>query len=244
MRIAGTDFTESSSESSSVPPRFSGRELVCVRGERSVFARLSFALNPGGALLLVGPNGSGKSSLLRLLAGLSPPAAGALFRNGQRIGEDMEAHMAMIRYVGHLDAVKPALPVAESVMFWGGLVGLDRRGACAAAVTAMTRFGIDRFADWPGRLLSAGQKRRVNLARLLLGTSDVWLLDEPTTALDQASVAVLGAVVAEHRDRGGMVVLSTHTGVDLPGAERLDMRDFTVDPLAEIRARPVDGAVP
>ena len=226
MGSAGTDFTESSSVC------FSGRNLVCVRGERSVFARLSFALSPGGALLLVGPNGSGKSSLLRLLAGLLPPAAGAVFRKDRRIDEDLEAHRAMIRYVGHLDAVKPALPVIEAVMFWGGLAGLDQRRA--AAVSAMTRFGIDRFADWPGRLLSAGQKRRVNLTRLLLGTSDVWLLDEPTTALDQASVAVLSAVVAEHRERGGMVILSTHTGVDLPEARRLDMRDFTVDPLADL----------
>ncbi|KAF0138850.1 MAG: heme exporter protein A [Rhodospirillaceae bacterium] len=192
-------------------------------------------------MLLVGPNGSGKSSLLRLLAGLLRPAGGSLFRKGQPISEEMESHLAMVRYVGHLDAVKPALSVAETLMFWGGFTGLGQRQAEAAAAAAMTCFGLERLADVPGRLLSAGQKRRVNLARLLLGTSDLWLLDEPATALDQTAVAALGMVMAEHRAHGGMVVLSTHTAVALSDAQRLDMRDFAADPLTAAHARPGNG---
>lgn len=211
-----------------LPPCFSGRDLACLRGERVVFANLTFTLDSGEALLLVGPNGSGKSSLLRLLAGLLHPVAGGLFRKGRPITEDLETHTAMVRYVGHLDAVKPVLSVAEILVFWGRLVGLGQQ-AEAAAADAMICFGLEPLAGTPGRLLSAGQKRRVNLARLLLGTSDLWLLDEPTVALDQKAAVVLAMAMAAHRAQGGIVVLSTHTTVDLPQARQLDMCDFAVD---------------
>lgn len=224
-----------------LPPCFSGQDLACRRGERVVFAHLSFALGPGEAILLVGPNGSGKSSLLRLLAGLLHPATGGLFRKERPISEEPETHAAMVRYVGHLDAVKPVLSVAESLVFWGALLGLSQRQAEVATAEAIACFGLEPLADAPGRLLSAGQKRRVSLARLLLGASDLWLLDEPTIALDQRAAAVLAMVMAAHRARGGMVVLSTHAEVDIPQARQLDMRDFAVDLLIEHLIR-VDGS--
>lgn len=226
--------------SSVSPPCFSGQDLACRRGERVVFARLSFALEPGEAILLVGPNGSGKSSFLRLLAGLSYPAAGGLFRKEQPISKEPETHAALLRYVGHLDAINPVLSVAESLVFWGELVGLSQRRAEVATTEAIGCFGLESLADTPGRLLSAGQKRQVNLARLLLGTSDLWLLDEPTVALDQNAAAVLAAVMAAHRARGGMVILSTHSKVELPQAQRLNMCDFAIDLLLEYSMR-VDG---
>ena len=191
-----------------------------------MFAGLSFTLKPSDALVLTGPNGSGKSSLLRILAGLSRPATGALCWKGRPISEVPELYTAAVRYVGHLDAIKPALSIAETLVFWGGMAGLQSSQVVEVTAQAMREFGLSALADTPGRLLSAGQKRRVNLARLLVGTTDLWLLDEPAIALDKVSIMALGRIIAEHRARGGMVILSTHMVVDLPHARRLDMRDF------------------
>ncbi|VBB68685.1 ABC transporter involved in cytochrome c biogenesis, ATPase component CcmA [invertebrate metagenome] len=202
-----------------------------------VFASLSFTLEPSESLLLLGPNGSGKSSLLRLLAGLSRPATGELYWKGRPIDDAPERYTAAVRYVGHLDAIKPALSVAEALVFWGGLAGLGQQQVAEATARALTCFGLSAFADTPGRLLSAGQKRRVNLARLLLDTADLWLLDEPATALDQDSITALGNIIAAHRARGGMVILSTHMIVDLPQARQLDMRDFAFNPLQRVYPR-------
>ncbi|MBF0129148.1 MAG: heme ABC exporter ATP-binding protein CcmA [Alphaproteobacteria bacterium] len=207
-------------------PRFEGRGVACVRGERVVFTGLSFALGAGDALVLLGPNGSGKSSLLRVMAGLLSPAAGGLFRDGREVRDDPESHGAAARYVGHLDAVKPVLSVAENLTFWAILHGVDGAAAEAAVAGALERFGLSRLASVPGKLLSAGQKRRVNLARLLLSPSDLWLLDEPTTALDKASIRTVEAVLAEHRARGGMVVVSTHADIALGGFATLQMDEY------------------
>jgi heme exporter protein A len=209
---------------------FQARGLACLRGGRLVFTGLEFDLAPGGAVLLLGPNGSGKSSLLRLLAGLLAPAAGRLEWAGAPIAEDPEAHAARTHYLGHHDAVKPVLSVAETIGFWARLHQPDATRAAAATRAALERFGLAPLADMPGRMLSAGQKRRTNLARLLAAPSPLWLLDEPTTALDRASVAVLEAVLAEHRAQGGMVVLSTHTPIALPGAAALQLDRFQPDP--------------
>ncbi|MCP5366211.1 MAG: heme ABC exporter ATP-binding protein CcmA [Hyphomicrobiales bacterium] len=208
---------------------FAGEGLVCIRGERTVFAGLDFALGPGGALVLVGPNGSGKSSLLRLMAGLLRPAAGALTWGGAAVAEDPEGHNGRLHYVGHLDAVKPVLSVTENLLFWARLRG---QGAAAPdrVAAALATLGIGHLADLPGRFLSAGQKRRVNLARILAAPADLWLLDEPTTALDRASIAVLEGAIAAHRAGGGRVVVSTHADIALDGAAALDLADFTLRP--------------
>ncbi len=206
---------------------FSGNNLVCVRGERTVFAGLDFTIEEGGALVLIGHNGSGKSSLLRLMSGLLKPAAGTLTWDGEETGDDPEAHGGRLHYVGHHDAVKPVLSVAENVSFWASL----RNGggdAAQASKSALDAFGIGHLTDVPGRFLSAGQKRRVNLARIIAAPAPLWLLDEPTTALDKETIAALEAIIAAHRKSGGMVVISTHSDMELDAYQVLDLANYSV----------------
>ncbi len=208
---------------------FTGQNLVCVRAERVVFANLSFALTDGGAIRLSGANGSGKSSLLRVMARLLPVAAGSLAWNGASLDEDPDAHDARLAYVGHQDAIKPILTVAENVAFWARLGGGGSGapgGPAAAASRGLAAMGLEGMADIPCRLLSAGQRRRLALARLFAAPGKLWLLDEPTVGLDAASVAALEAGLAAHREEGGMVVLATHVGLALPDADELELGDF------------------
>jgi heme exporter protein A len=204
---------------------FTGQGLVCVRGERMVFAGLDFAVPAGGALLLTGPNGSGKSSLLRMLAGLLPPAAGLLAWGGEPIAKDRAAHRARLHFVGHQDALKPLLTVAETLAFWSGL-----RTDTPKLDAALSRFRLSPLAATQCRLLSAGQRHRLSLARLVASPAPLWLLDEPTTGLDRDAVADLEAAIAAHRADGGIAIVSTHTPIALPGAEELDMAAFAPQP--------------
>ncbi len=201
---------------------FSGSGLACLRGGRVVFAGLDFALRAGEAMLLVGPNGSGKSTLLRLMAGLLRPMEGELRWNGQPIGDDPDGHRGRLAYLGHHDPVKPVLSAAENLAFWAALDGRPR----ASVEGALERFGIAHLAEVPGRFLSAGQKRRVNLARLLLSGASLWLLDEPTTALDQQAAAAFREATAAHCEAGGMAVLATHVELGLPAVRRLALDAF------------------
>ena len=195
---------------------FTAETLACVRGERMVFRDLSFAIEPGGALLLQGPNGSGKSSLLRLCAGFLAAAHGRLLWNGADVAADMESWRERFLYVGHLDAIKPAFTVRRNLEFWAALCGGDVNAALA-------RFDMAGLADVPGRYLSAGQRRRANLARLALRPAPLWLLDEPTTALDKSAVALLAAAVAAHRAAGGMVLAATHLDLGLANVAVLEL---------------------
>ena len=201
---------------------FSGSDLSCLRGERLVFRALSFALAPGEALLLTGANGSGKSSLLRLMAGLTPAITGKLSWQGFEIGKDRAAYRRQLHFIGHLDAVKPALTVTETLSFWGALNGAE----AAAVRRALERFRLAPLAASPCRHLSAGQKKRLSLSRLLAASAPLWLLDEPTTGLDRDSVADLEAAIAEHRAGGGIVVASTHTPLALEGARNCLLTDY------------------
>src|SRR5690348_16180992 len=160
---------------------FTGSDLACWRGERLVFRGLSFALGPGGALVLVGPNGSGKSSLLRMMAGLLPPLSGTLAWDDRPVATDREAHRARLGYLGHLDAIKPGLTVREHLAWHAALGEVPHESAHLDA--ALSALGIAALADSPGRQLSAGQRRRVALARLALRPAALWLLDEPTVGL-------------------------------------------------------------
>ena len=205
---------------------FEGRDLLCVRGERRVFEGLSFALAAGGLLVLTGPNGSGKSSLLRIMAGLLRPAAGALLWDGAPVADDPDAQAARLQYLGHLDAVKPVLSAAENLMFWAALHG----GGAAEVTRALDGFDLGALAEVPGRMLSAGQKRRVALARLLAAPAEVWLLDEPTVGLDAASLARLTGAIAAQRARGGRLVVATHAAPEAPDAEVLELGDFAPGP--------------
>ena len=191
-----------------------GQELACWRGERAVFAGLSFRLAPGGALLLTGPNGAGKSSLLRLVAGLIPAAEGRLLWQGEDALADRVAHARRLRYLSHADALKPSLTARENLDFYARLWG----GAVEPALAAL---GLAELADLPARVLSSGQKRRLALARLALAPAPLWLLDEPTVGLDAASVERLGRLLAAHREQGGMVMSATHLPLPLPDAAEL-----------------------
>ncbi len=194
--------------------------LACVRGGRTLFTGLDFAVPAGGALVLVGPNGSGKTSLLRIIAGFLIAAAGRLVRDGVAFDDDAEEYRARIAFVGHLDAVKPGLTVAENLAFWAGLYG---RGRDVAA--ALESLGIGHLAGVPARFLSAGQRRRLALARIAALPAPLWLLDEPTVTLDEQSVRTVEALIAGHRAAGGAVVVATHTGIALPGAATLRLGD-------------------
>ena len=188
--------------------------LAAFRGERLVFAGLSFTVAAGGALLLTGPNGSGKSTLLRVLAGLGRAEAGQLRWDGADALADLPTHAARVRYLGHQDAVKPGLTVAENLRFWGGP---------AAVARALASVDLGRLADLPARMLSAGQKRRLAIARLAMSDAALWLLDEPTLGLDVASVARFGGLLAAHRQRGGMVVAATHLPLPLDDVSDLKL---------------------
>ena len=188
--------------------------LAAFRGERLVFSGVGFVVEPGGALVLTGPNGSGKSTLLRLLAGLVRPAAGQVLWQGEDALSDLVVHGGRVAYLGHLDAVKPGLTAAENLRFWG---------ARAKVAQALAAVDLAPLADLPARMLSAGQKRRLALARFALSAAPIWLLDEPTLGVDAASVERFGALLAGHRAAGGIVVAATHLPLPLADAAQMAM---------------------
>jgi heme exporter protein A len=189
-------------------------DLSCRRAGRLVFAGLSFGLADGEARLLQGPNGVGKSSLLRTLAGLVPAAGGRIALDDARPA-DADAWAERVAYAGHLDAVKPQLTVAENLRFWAEIHG------ARSIAPALEAFDLAAIADRPAHACSAGQKRRLGLARLLLAERRLWLLDEPTVALDRAAVGRLLAVVTAHLASGGMALVATHVDLALPSAPPL-----------------------
>jgi heme exporter protein A len=164
------------------------------------------------------------------MAGLLKPAGGQLLWEDRPIAEAPEAHAARLHYLGHLDAVKPVLSVAENLRFWAAL--RDRGGAEIGA--ALEAFALGELAAVPGRLLSAGQRRRLALARLLAAPAELWLLDEPSVGLDHASVGRLAAAIARHRAGGGRVVVATHTALDLADPQRLSLDSLAPPPLPEM----------
>jgi heme exporter protein A len=204
---------------------FSGENLACRRGGRTVFAGLGFTVPAGGALVLRGPNGSGKTTLLRLMAGLARPTTGRLLWSGAAL-EDPEVHGQHLRFIGHLDAIKPAFTVRENLSFW---TAFWSRGDAGHIVRAMEAFGLASLADFPARLLSAGQRHRLALARLVASPAPLWLLDEPANALDDRSLAALSDTIAAHRTRGGMVVLASHGGDLATGVTTLALDKFAPD---------------
>jgi heme exporter protein A len=201
--------------------------LSCRRGERLVFSGLNCVLPSGGALLLTGANGSGKSSLLRLLATLLMPEAGSILWGGVPIGDDLARYRASLHYAGHLDAIKPALGVRDNLMFWAGMRGFSASGVDAALAV----FALDAVADWPCRWLSAGQRRRLALARLIASPAPLWLLDEPTASLDADGEQRLIAAIETHRAGGGRVAIATHHPLALAGPQVLMLEDFAVSPM-------------
>jgi heme exporter protein A len=189
-----------------------------VRGGRLVFADVSFALSAGEALLLRGPNGAGKSSLLRLLAGLLEPAAGVLSWDSRPLRED-PAHRSRLHLIGHGNAIKAALTVRENLRFAVALCG-----ATAAGIEhALDSFDLAALADVPSLYLSAGQRRRLALARLLAAPRPLWLLDEPEAGLDAASRERLARAIAGHRAQGGIAVIATHGDVGVAATHVMEL---------------------
>ena len=231
LRISAAFFVKRLLNSVSETADLVGENLACRRGERLVFAGLDCRLPPGGALVLTGSNGSGKSSLLRLLAGLLVPAAGRLSWAGVQVTADPARYRAAIHYVGHLDGVKPALTPREMLLFWAAARDITR----PAIDAALASFGIESAADWSCRWLSAGQRRRLALARLVAAPAPIWLLDEPGAALDGDGDDRLAAAIAAHRAMGGRIAVATHQPIAIVGAMTLALDAFTAtsdDPLA------------
>lgn len=198
--------------------RLTADNLTCERAGRIVFAGIGFSLDEGQLMQLTGPNGAGKSSLLRLIAGLNEAAAGTLALAG---GDSDLTIGQQAHYIAHQEAVKTALTVEENLAFWRDFLG---GGSLEAALEA---FALSRFASFQAGLLSAGQKRRLALARLALITRRLWLLDEPTVGLDTASLARLVAVMSAHLDRGGMIIAATHVPLGRDPDLRLDLEGRT-----------------
>jgi heme exporter protein A len=192
--------------------RLSGSGVRCVRGGREVFSGLDFAASAGEALAVTGRNGSGKTSLLRLIAGLLRPEGGSIGLEGG-VGEltlPEQAHL-----LGHRDALKPALSVTENLAFWQEFLG----GEAFDLAQCLEAVGLDHAAALPAAFLSAGQRRRLSIARLLAVRRPVWLLDEPTNALDTSGQAMFAALMRDHLARGGLIIAATHAPLGIAARE-------------------------
>jgi heme exporter protein A len=190
----------------SLPMRLEAKNLSCERGGRTVFQNLNFEIAAGEFAELRGPNGAGKSSLLRLLAGLNVPEGGSLIFEG---GKDEATIAEQAHYIGHSEANKPALTVQENLNFWSELLGEPLNP------NATSYFNLSGLADDQALLLSAGQKRRLALTRLVLAHRPIWLLDEPSVGLDAASTILLQDQIKKHLTTGGIVIAATHTDLGI-----------------------------
>lgn len=214
-------------------------KLTIERGTRTVIAALTFTANAGEALLLTGPNGAGKTTLIRTIAGFIAPSAGTIALKGDEGDRDIAE---LCHYVGHLTGVKANLTAAQNLAFWAQYLRGEDTGVVAERVDeALDAFGLLALADYPASLLSAGQKRRLGLARLLVASRPIWLLDEPTVSLDAASTALLAGIIQRHLAADGLVIAATHLplGLDEPRYLRLGP-----GPVASAADLPPDGAVP
>ncbi len=188
---------------------FKVTDISCRRGDLRVLSGVSFKLTKGQALILKGPNGSGKTTLLRSLAGLTPIETGAI-----------DAPDEALVYAGHADGIKAQLTVAENLQFWADVFGQPDID------DALDAFSLRPLASRPAGYLSAGQKRRLGLSRLLVTGRPIWLLDEPTVSLDATNVAVFAGIVEAHLAEGGMAILATHIDLGLKTAQTLDIEGF------------------
>lgn len=192
---------------------FSASALSCIRDDRVLFEQLSFTLQEGQALLLEGKNGSGKTSLLRILCGFRLPESGSLSWCGDEIGEsEFYARMA---YVGHLDGFKKELTVLENLNV---VKALNQPGRYSIE-QSLEKLQLAGYDDVLVQALSAGQKRRLSLVRLLMTANDLWILDEPFTSLDRQGIALTETLMTEHCAHGGMIILTSHHDLNLPGVD-------------------------
>ena len=186
-------------------------KLACARGERRVFSDLDFAVGAGEVLVVEGANGAGKTSLLRLVAGFLAPVSGVVtFGLDTGVITDGEERGRHVGWLGHQDGIKPQMTAGEQLEFYARLYG-----AAGAAAPVLERVGLLRQREFPCRYLSAGQKKRLGLARLILSGRPLWLLDEPFAALDSAGRALAAELMRGHCAQGGIVVAATHDQLGL-----------------------------
>jgi heme exporter protein A len=198
--------------------RLLATDLACIRGGREVLAGVSFTIAAGQALVVLGPNGVGKSSLLRLMAGLVRRTGGTIVLEG---GDPELSVPEQAHYLGHQDALKPSLTVRENLTFWAQMLG----AGTSAIAQALTTVGLGSIVDLPAGYLSAGQRRRLSIARLATVKRPIWLLDEPTTALDTGSQAMLAQLMGEHLKGGGLILAAAHGPIGLQAPAELRLGD-------------------
>lgn len=191
--------------------------LACVRGDHQLFSGLNFKLSAGEIMQVEGENGSGKTSLLRTLCGLMMPADGKIFWRGEDIKEADEEYYSEMIYLGHLNAIKDELNALENLRISAGVDGLEVDEKQALQV--LRRLGLKGREALPVKVLSQGQRRRVALSRLLVSDAALWILDEPLAALDVRAVDLMQELIAEHLEKNGMVIFTTHQPLLVPGVE-------------------------
>ena len=214
-----TDHFSSTSSNNSLT--LQAQDLACVRGERKLFSNLSFGLSSGDCLHVRGENGVGKTSLLRLLTGLSKPDAGQILWNQKSIAKQTDLYHRELLFLGHRDALKEELTALENLQIYADLDGITL--PIEKALAALWRFGLRGRENLPVNFLSAGQKRRILMARMLTRQAKLWILDEPFNALDVNAVAQLEDLMAEHLALNGMLILTSHQAVNIPNIKVLDL---------------------
>jgi heme exporter protein A len=200
--------------------RLSASDLACRRGGREVFAGVCFSVAAGEALVISGRNGSGKSSLLRMVVGLLRVAAGRIALEG---GDPQLTLGEQAHYLGHQDALKPSLSVGENLCFWTGFLA----GTAPDIAAPLAAVGLDTLTDLPAAYLSAGQRRRLSIARLIAVKRPIWLLDEPASTLDAAGQARLSELMRTHLGEGGLILAAAHGAIGLDGASELRLGSKT-----------------
>jgi heme exporter protein A len=206
--------------------RLYAENLSLERGGRRLFADLSFEVHEGEALIVQGSNGAGKSSLLRAIAGFLPFSGGCM----RHEGGDVQAKLGeQAHYLGHADSLRSALTAGENLAFWAEMLG----GGVGGVKPALERLGLPHVFDFPVRSLSAGQKRRVALSRLLTSHKSIWLLDEPATSLDVGSQSLLADAMGDHLSRGGLIIVATHTPLGLVASRQIRLDTTGYLPVGE-----------
>ena len=199
------------------------RQVSCERDERQLFSHLNLLAYPGEIIQIVGPNGSGKTTLLRALAGINNDYTGAVLWNGQLVSDVGWDYSRNLLYIGHLPGVKKALSPLENLRWYAAISGIESRSAIYTALEAVGLYGYEQT---PCYQPSAGQLRRVALARLYLSPARLWILDEPFTAIDKRGAAELETLFASHAEQGGLILLTSHQDLALPSLKHLNLLDF------------------